>query len=656
MGRDNILSIINDANEDRIYLCDLETYELIYLSPATCRVIGVSEQDYPGQKCYKLLQGLDTPCPFCTNSKLTKTGFYTWEHYNASLGRQYMLRDRLVEYRGRLVRMEIATDITHQQGSIKKLAQLQAIDEALVMCIDTLKNGEDTECALNSLLAYIGMFYQADQAYIYEINAAVQALTLTYSWIRGNFSSQHRYKLELSRAAGWFDAFDATGFLSIASVEEEVAHDSLAYQILHAQKIHRLLAAPLLNRAGDPIGLIGVGNPSANVDTPQLLRSVSTFIVDGISKRSMLERLERLSYSDALTGLSNRARYLERVRDLQVHSPPSLGIICLDIDGIGLANDTYGHAYGDTILVRTANILTSLCSQDVYRVGGDQFVVLCPGIGQESFQFLTERLRRTVQDAADLSVSIGSKWTQGQSDAAEEIAHTNKLMSLEKRSHYQFQRTHGETYHVRMMQKLSQEIQDGQFSVVLQPQIRLKTGEMVGAEALVRKRGSAGELVSPAMFIPFYEEEGLVQAIDFFVLETVCQTLRDWADRHIALPRVSVNFSRVTMMEKHFVRDVEAICGKYCVSPRQIGIEITESSSKMDVQVLSLLVKQLRASGFSVSLDDFGAQYSNLAILTMRSVLIGSEYPTKDTPHFLLPKLGQRRFRRTAADPGCTGA
>lgn len=617
MGADDmILSVISKVNSDSIYLADPETYELIYLNPAACQVAGLSEQDYRGRKCYQALEGLDAPCPFCSNHLLTDSSFYTWKHYNAALGRWFMLRDRLVEYQGRLVRMGIATDLSQCGGQSQELSQLLAIDEALVKCIDTLRNSTDTDRTLNSLLAYIGMFYRADHTYIYEIDRASQSMVLTYSWLRGRFSVRQQHKYDLEQTTSWFDAFGPDGVLVVASVEEALDHSSLAYRSLRAQQIDSLVCSPLLDSGGSPVGLIGVGNPRANLDAPQLLRSVSTFIVDALVKRSMLARLEQLSYRDSLTGLGNRHRYLERLQDFQTQSPPSLGIICLDIDGIKQANETHGHAYGDAMLVRTANILTSLCSQDVYRVGGDQFVVLCPGIDQQSFQFLTERLRRTVRDTADLSVSIGSKWTQGQSDAVEQAMDAGKLMSLEKQSYYHSMHSSRESFYTRMKQKLDQELRDGLFSVVLQPQISLKTGQVVGAEALVRKRGSAGEMVSPAMFVPLYEKEGLIRDVDFFVLEQVCQILAQWETQGLLPPKVSVNFSRITLLEENFVENVSAICQRYQVPPQRLGIEITESSTKMDLHLLSHLVKRLRALGFCVSLDDFGTCYSNLAVLT----------------------------------------
>ena len=93
MNKESILDIISGANDDSIYLADTETYDLIYLSPAALQVTDRIPDDYVGEKCYKVLQGLDAPCPFCTNQFLTEHDFYIWEHNNTKLGRQFILRD-----------------------------------------------------------------------------------------------------------------------------------------------------------------------------------------------------------------------------------------------------------------------------------------------------------------------------------------------------------------------------------------------------------------------------------------------------------------------------------------------------------------------------------------------------------------------------------
>lgn len=617
MSQANILRIINDANDDSIYLADVDTYKLIYLNPTICKILGKASKNYKGQPCYKVLQGLDSPCPFCTNHLLSESSYYTWQHHNEVLGKSFILRDRLVRYHGKLVRMEIATDITGHENDNQKLQQLQAVDESLVLCIDTLKNSDDTELAMNSFLDHIGSFYQADCARIYEIDQNSEFITLTYQWIRQESHLSHSSSaFPLSTLHRWFELFHRDGYIRITSLEKELDHDSAEYQVLTSLGIKNLLAVPLINKSGIPIGVIGVDNPRVNTDAPRLLHSVSNFVVSGIDKRNMLNILDKLSYNDTLTGVYNRYRYLEKVRELQKNPPSTLGIIYLDIDGMKQANDTYGHSFGDALLVRTANLLTQTSSYDVYRVGGDEFVVFCPEISQENFQFLTERLRNSIKEEIDLSISIGTKWTQGATDAMEQIVDADKLMSLEKQSYYNSLRADKELHYSHMRESLLTELNSGIFTVFLQPQMNLKDKTIIGAEALIRKKGNDGELISPAMFIPFYENEGLIQPIDFFVLKTVCQSLSGWRKSGIQTFPISVNFSRITMMSENFVDDICTICRQYEVPYQMIDIEMTESISKMDLQVLSALVKKLRDIGFSVSLDDFGTRYSNLSILT----------------------------------------
>ena len=158
------------------------------------------------------------------------------------------------------------------------------------------------------------------------------------------------------------------------------------------------------------------------------------------------------------------------------------------------------------------------------------------------------------------------------------------------------------------------EVEEGRFTVYYQPQVDLKTGKVVGAEALVRKMGEDGSIVPPAKFIPFYELGGVIRYVDLFVLSSACATLQDLRERGLDL-RISVNFSRITLLEPGIVEEIRNICAAYQVPPAAIVIEVTESIGKMDADQLHRLIERLKEVGFSISLDDFGSEYSNLAIL-----------------------------------------
>lgn len=170
-------------------------------------------------------------------------------------------------------------------------------------------------------------------------------------------------------------------------------------------------------------------------------------------------------------------------------------------------------------------------------------------------------------------------------------------------------------YSAKLKKRLTAEIKNGKFTVLLQPKINLQTGQVSGAEALVRKLDPFGEIISPGRFIPLYEKEGIVQAVDYHVLETVCKTMKGWKAANIAFPTISTNFSRITIIDKNFVENICKICRQYEISPKMIDIEITERVSEIGLQALIALVKRLHKLGFHVSLDDFGTEYSNLITL-----------------------------------------
>ena len=164
--------------------------------------------------------------------------------------------------------------------------------------------------------------------------------------------------------------------------------------------------------------------------------------------------------------------------------------------------------------------------------------------------------------------------------------------------------------------EILREIADRRFVIYYQPQISLKTGRIMGAEALIRKRDNSGRLIPPDQFIPYYERERVISHLDLHVFQTVCSDLREWAKQGVKT-RISSNFSRMTLMASDIVQQLAQICRDYDVPTQQLTIEVTESISKLEAGQLLTLMRLLLGEGFSISLDDFGSQYSNLSILTM---------------------------------------
>ena len=197
------------------------------------------------------------------------------------------------------------------------------------------------------------------------------------------------------------------------------------------------------------------------------------------------------------------------------------------------------------------------------------------------------------------------------------ISYADRLMYINKQSYYSSTKHGNLSYRADMTVKLLAAIKEGEYLIHLQPKVNLKTMEVCAAEALVRRQDATGKLIMPSRFIPFFEEESIIRHIDLYVLENVCKLLSEWKSREYECIPISVNLSRITLMEDGIVEKLVNVCDKYEIPHSLIDIEVTESISKMETSTLISLSKSIKSAGFSLSLDDFGSQYSDFAILTL---------------------------------------
>ena len=596
------------------YASDMDTYEILYMTQTAASLYGLNAQDTYGKKCYELIQGRDAPCPFCTNSKLKAELPYRWEHFNEKLQKWMDITDVLVFFEGKNRRLEFAQDITEQKVKFEQVSNRLSVEETLVDCIQTLSGEADVTVAVNRFLELIGRFYVADRAYIFEYGEDV--IYNTFEWCAAGVSKEIEclQGIPMEYIANWNDKFGHDGEFFITSLGRELVVDSNEYRILHDQGIESLSAAPLMKK-GEIIGFLGVDNPTENVEDLSLLRNVCGFVLDEMERRRLIEELERASYTDLLTGVSNRNCYIKKLSQLSQSVLHTLGVIYIDINGMKKLNDSFGHEYGDRVIQNVADILRIRAGNDAYRVGGDEFVVLCENAKEEDFQSLADSLRRDFEERPDYKVSIGCTWKDRNISVDDEIMRADDLMYAQKQGYYH-SILHGDE-HTRtgIATEILREIAERRFVVFYQPQICLKTGRIMGAEALIRKRDENGRLISPDQFIPYYERERVISHLDLHVFQTVCSDLQKWAKQGIKT-RISSNFSRVTLMSPDVVKRLKQICLEYNVPPQPLTVEVTESISKMEAGQLLTLMRLLQAEGFSIALDDFGSQYSNLSILT----------------------------------------
>lgn len=615
MNFEEIASLILDETTNYIYLADPETYELYYINRALMQVLGYPEEKYwLKQPCYKVLQGKDAPCEFCTNCTLSDKEFHVWEHYNPVIAKDLTIKEKLVSYNNKKMRLEIAIDTTDKEITARSLQKKLDMEETQIQCIQTLNLTSDTKQAIIKLLAMIGDYHMADRAYIIEVDYTKNACYNTYEWCREGVTPQLKnlQQIPLSLLSKWFERFKHDGKYYINSTENELSKQSSEYQVLTAQQITSLLTVPLWWE-GRIEGFLGVDNPNDNTDDMTLMQSVSSFIINDINKRKLMEQLTFLSYIDGLTKVGNRYKYNELISRLKQDKPERLGVVFIDVNGLKTANDTHGHEFGDHLILHTADVLKSIFADPIFRIGGDEFVVLCPQISKAEFNKSVTALRKEIQNDGELNVSMGYCWREGEIDVANQIAHTDELMYVDKQNYYSNHQELQYSHRAGLVKQLTHEIETGMFSVFLQPKIEAASGNIIGAEVQLRRIDDFGNYVPADIYIFRYEKEYIIRHIDFYIIETLCSLLQKW--KNLILPdfKLSVHLSRITLLEHNIAQKLQKICQTSGVLPERIVLTITESFQDMDKGELFYLIRKLSEAGFSLSVDDFILKYKEYA-------------------------------------------
>lgn len=276
---DELAKLILDAEDDIVYLADLDTYELYYLNPAGQKIFGT--KDYAGKKCYKVLQGKDSPCEFCSNELLCRDSFYMWETRNEYCGRHFLLKDKMISYKGKNTRLEIAHDITKKEYVSQIAKERLLFAEKILDYIKTLSANSNFDETVNKVLASLGDFYQADRAYLFEYDSGQPGgWSNTFEWCAVNVSPQidNLQNIPSEIITRWIELFEKDQSIMIYNVSglQEISPDE--WKILSDQGIQRLIAVPIRDNK-KTIGFVGIDNPRYCIHDDSQVRVLACFLL-----------------------------------------------------------------------------------------------------------------------------------------------------------------------------------------------------------------------------------------------------------------------------------------------------------------------------------------------------------------------------------------
>ena len=244
---------ILDEIDQIIYIADMDTHELLFVNRTGRRVLGCG-MDYHGKRCFEVLQGLSSVCPFCRNNCLNDNGeTCCWDHFNKKTGAYYQLQDRQISFEGHRARIEIAIDFSAREGREQELKNALAEQSMLTSCVRTLNGNNNLDERIHQVLSDLGQYYQADRAYLFRIRRGGRQLDNTYEWCAGGIAPQIQILqgVDIRFIARWNPAFQR----GEAVVEQDIEHIRKfyadEYKIMIGQGIRSYMEAPLFYIIGN---------------------------------------------------------------------------------------------------------------------------------------------------------------------------------------------------------------------------------------------------------------------------------------------------------------------------------------------------------------------------------------------------------------------
>lgn len=364
------------------------------------------------------------------------------------------------------------------------------------------------------------------------------------------------------------------------------------------------------------------------------LSGLIAVISDITMRQHQEDRIRHLAQYDTLTGLPNRFLSMERLSQLLEQARcnnDSVGVLCLDLDDFKKINESMGHDTGDELLIQVAErIQTYIRDGDTLgRLGGDEFIVLLVNIRTVEeitpiLENLVRQFRRPFiidEQTLTLTVSIGlAIYPLDGNDAPQLLRQADTAMFYAKSSgrntfvNYTESMNRDAARRILIEQLMYGALERNEFYLLYQPQIELKTGKIIGAEALLRWQNEQLGPIGPDEFIPVAEQTGLIVSIGEFVMQSAIKMAYEWQKQQADF-RIAINLSPCQFRDPGLLRFVEEQLQQYPIQPHTLELEITEGVLLSGYLMTDELFTAFTAMGIEMAMDDFGTGYSSLSYL-----------------------------------------
>lgn len=547
---------IMDEIDELMFLIDVHTNKILYVNRAVENKLETDRSQILQHKCYEVIHGFSSPCYSCKNHMPVSDQFRMWKCTSNQLKDTYFIKDRMMMWKGREVRFEIFYEI-HQFPN----ALIPKETETMKTAVEILVENRDCENVLRTLLMELCRFYGAESAGIY---------------------------------------LHKQGYLS--KNELLYPQERTTEPVTQGQGIYGVHYA--LKDGDDIIGQLELYGSMAVNNNMDIIRFY-TYVCNVQLLRNHAVLMEAYMKShDVRSKARSLINLYEYIDALKVETISSAGVICIGLLHSEMISSKEINAHMSALVKSLSGIYKD---HEIYQLRGDRLLILLLEYSRKEFDLQFQKLNKLLDETC-----ISEYYFRNSQIDIMDMMTQVMLLTDSAGRRYQSEGQGHLIMYQKMSDELKQDIESGNYKIYLQPKADLN-GEIKGAEALIRCL-KEDRVISPASFVDRFEALDLIGEIDLFVFEEVCRLQQEWESKGIHLP-VSFNFSRMTLIDKHLFEKLEAIRSRYKVAKKSLEIEITETVGSISAEIIDDIANQFAEKGYQLSLDDFGARYSNLSIL-----------------------------------------
>ena len=354
-----------------------------------------------------------------------------------------------------------------------------------------------------------------------------------------------------------------------------------------------------------------IENYKIDVEDERVYKVIYSYLLFALKSFLYNQGLYRLSNKDLLTNLYNRNKYNNDMQEYSKNTHDRVGVLFLDLDKLKVINDSFGHTHGDKLIRDTSSVLKECFDfADIYRMGGDEFIVIAKNCEFIKFNNAAIKLRNLLGEQ-NIFASYGICYEQ--IDAI-----ISNMVDIAENEMYIYKRKNHEEYNFdiqkeKFINDFREEVKQGKYFILLQSKMNPYTNEISGAEALIRYQGES-KIEYPNSFIPLFEKNNCIDLLDYFMIEHVCMIQKTLKEQYHKIVPISVNISKSTLLMNHFEKYLINTLNKYGLNHEDISLEITERSNVSSEDIL-LYGSKIQKHGIVLEIDNFGTSFTNLSFI-----------------------------------------